>query len=85
MQDTCDNGDMAKTIQIRNVPDEVHRKLRVRAAEAGLSLSEYCLRELRQSASRTAIAEILQRGPLPGGGVTREDILRAIDEGRRSR
>lgn len=73
---------MAKTIQIRNVPEEVHRKLRMRAAEAGLSLSAYCLRELRQAASYTTIADILRRGPLPGPAPNREDILRAIREGR---
>ena len=34
---------MAKMIQIRNVPDDLHRVLRVRAAQAGLSLSDYLL------------------------------------------
>ncbi|MGH3557998.1 MAG: FitA-like ribbon-helix-helix domain-containing protein, partial [Mycobacterium sp.] len=35
-----------KVIQIRNVPDEVHRTLRTRAAAAGVSLSDYLLDEL---------------------------------------
>lgn len=82
MHDACDDGHMAKTIQIRNVPDEVHRELRIRAAEAGLTLSEFCLRELEQAASYTTIADILRRGPLPGRAPSREDILNAIREGR---
>lgn len=37
---------MAKTIQVRNVPDAVHRRLKQRAADAGMSLSEHLLAEL---------------------------------------
>ena len=40
---------MAVTVQIRNVPDDVHRKLKARAALAGMSISEYLLRELERS------------------------------------
>ena len=36
---------MAKMIQLRHVPDDLHRKLKARAALAGLSLSDYLLRE----------------------------------------
>ena len=39
---------MAKMIQIRNVPDALHRKLKARAARAGMSLSEYLLRDIRE-------------------------------------
>jgi plasmid stability protein len=35
-----------KTIQIRNVPDDVHAELRIRAARAGMSLSDYALAQL---------------------------------------
>ncbi|MFQ5702891.1 MAG: hypothetical protein ACE5HT_02605 [Gemmatimonadales bacterium] len=41
---------MSKMIQIRNVPDSVHRVLKARAAMSGYSLSEYLLREITQSA-----------------------------------
>ncbi|CAN5607774.1 hypothetical protein BH23ACT7_BH23ACT7_24100 [soil metagenome] len=73
---------MAKTIQIRNVPDDVHRTLRVRAAEAGLSMSEYLLREVTHVASRPAVAEILRRGAerRGGQGPTVEEITRVIRE-----
>lgn len=52
---------MSKMIQIRNVPDALHRKLKARAALAGMSLSEYLLAEIRQSAERPTTAEIRER------------------------
>lgn len=39
-------------IQVRNVPDQLHRKLKVRAAEAGTSLSDFILAEIRLVADR---------------------------------
>jgi plasmid stability protein len=50
-----------KTLQIRNVPDEVHRTLKARAAGAGMSLSDYALAELRRAAERPTRDEILAR------------------------
>ncbi len=52
---------MSRTIQIRNVPDELHRRLKARAALAGLSMSEYALREIAQSLSRPTRAEVFAR------------------------
>ena len=52
---------MTTNIQIRSVPDEVHRKLKARAAEAGMTLSEYLLRELRAVACRPTVEELLAR------------------------
>jgi len=46
---------MAKMIQIRNVPDDLHRKLKARAAEQGLSLSDYLLRLAEREAGRPTI------------------------------
>lgn len=48
-------------IQIRNVPDTVHRTLKARAAMAGMSLSDYLLAEIEQIASRPTLAEMLER------------------------
>jgi len=45
---------MSKMIQIRNVPDELHRELRIRAAKAGMSLSEFLLREVAKVAEKLA-------------------------------
>lgn len=50
-----------KLIQIRNVPDALHRTLKSRAALAGMSLSEYALAELRRAAERPTRDEILAR------------------------
>ena len=52
---------MTKMIQIRHVPDDVHRTLKVRAAEAGMSLSDYLLAEIKQVAERPTIAETIAR------------------------
>jgi plasmid stability protein len=52
---------MAKMIQVRNVPDTLHRSLKVRAASAGMSLSDYLLGELQEIAERPTLAEFRQR------------------------
>ncbi|HWD36993.1 MAG TPA: hypothetical protein VG840_12595 [Casimicrobiaceae bacterium] len=52
---------MATMIQLRHVPDDLHRKLKARAALAGMSLSDYLLREIRDIADRPTIAELRAR------------------------
>jgi plasmid stability protein len=52
---------MSAMVQIRNVPDEIHRALKARAALAGMSLSDYLLRELRQTLDRPTLEEIRAR------------------------
>jgi plasmid stability protein len=52
---------MSKMIQVRNVPDEMHRRLKVRAAQEGMSLSDFLLAELRRVAERPSRAELLAR------------------------
>jgi antitoxin FitA len=60
---------MARMIQVRNVPDALHRSLKARAAMAGMSLSDYLLGELREIAERPTLAEFRERlhkrKPLP--------------------
>lgn len=48
-------------VQIRNVPSELHRELKARAALEGMSLSDYLLRELRQALDRPTLNEIRKR------------------------
>jgi plasmid stability protein len=48
-------------VQIRNVPDDLHRELKSRAALAGMSVSEYLLLELRRSLERPTRNELLRR------------------------
>jgi antitoxin FitA len=52
---------MPKMIQIRNVPDDVHQALKIRATKAGMSLSEYLLRELTKVADKPTLEEVLER------------------------
>ncbi len=52
---------MAKMIQIRNVPDELHRKLKVRAAQMGMTLSDYLLSEIAQVAEKPTLSEMMER------------------------
>jgi len=52
---------MSTMIQIRHVPDPLHRKLKARAALEGKSLSDYLLREIRRVAERPTTEEIMER------------------------
>lgn len=52
---------MSVMIQIRNVPDALHRELKSRAALAGMSLSDYLLNEIRQVAGRPTIEALRAR------------------------
>jgi plasmid stability protein len=52
---------MSAMIQIRNVPDALHRQLKSRAALAGMSLSDYLLNEIRQVAERPTLDELRAR------------------------
>lgn len=52
---------MSKMLQVRNVPDDLHRTLKARAALAGTSLSEYLLRELTRLAERPTREEMRRR------------------------
>lgn len=52
---------MAVMIQIRNVPDAIHRKLKARAARAGLSMSDYLLEGIRRDLERPTRDEVLTR------------------------
>jgi plasmid stability protein len=74
---------MSKMIQIRNVPDEMHRELKVRAAAAGMSLSDYIKKELSWANEKDSLEEIharvKARGPL---GLTTEEVVDLIREGR---
>lgn len=71
-----------RTIQIRDVPDDVHAELRQRAAAADLSLSKYCLRELERIVARPTMAEVLQRARSQPGGASSRAIVNAVRSGR---
>ena len=53
---------MSKTmVQLRNVPTEIHRRLKARAAIEGMSMSDYVLREVRKALDRPTRQEFLER------------------------
>ena len=52
---------MSKMIQIRNVPDDVHRTLKIRAASEGLSLSDYIKRDLEGLAKQATLEDVFVR------------------------
>ncbi len=61
MRYACIYADRMKALQIRNVPDDLHRRLKSRAAMEGQSLSEFALGELRRSLERPTRRELLER------------------------
>jgi plasmid stability protein len=52
---------MSRMIQIRHVPDALHRALKARAAQAGMTLSDYLLAEVRRIAERPSREELMER------------------------
>lgn len=76
---------MTKMIQVRNVPDELHRLLKMRAAAQGTSLSEYLLQEVLQHAARPTLEEALaaiQREEPVLGGPDGAELIREMRDGR---
>ena len=76
---------MPVMIQIRNVPDPLHRQLKARAALAGMSLSDYLLSELREVAARPTLDELQERlrnRPSVSPSVSPADAVRAERESR---
>jgi hypothetical protein len=77
---------MSRIIQLRHVPDALHRQLKARAALAGMSLSEYLIRELRKIAEQptpeTMRKRLQQRAPYRGR-LSPTEVLRAGRDGRR--
>ena len=70
-----------KTLQIRHVPDDVHRILKARAALAGMSLSEYMLAELErttQQPTRDEVLDRLRRRERPDLPVSAADVIREM-------
>ena len=74
------------SIQVKDVPDEVHATLRRRAAVAGMSLQEYLLARLEDEANTPTLAEVLDRaGGRAGGGVSLEAAVEAVRADRDGR
>lgn len=76
---------MSKMIQIRNVPDPLHRKLKARAAMAGMSLSDYLLAEMRQLAELPTPEQMRARLRRLKPVRTKESIVDAVRAPRERR
>jgi plasmid stability protein len=76
---------MPRMIQLRHVPDDLHRKLKARAALEGLSLSDYLLQQIRHVAERPTLAEIRQRLAQRAPVVPRVPPARAVRAERQRR
>jgi plasmid stability protein len=74
-----------KALQVRDVPEDVLRVLRVRAAEQGLSLSGYVLQVLREHAAQPTIREVVGRPRSGWARATRDEVVDAIRSGREER
>jgi plasmid stability protein len=74
-------------VQIRNVPEDVHRRLKVEAAQSGRSLNEYLLRRLTEIAERPTLAELAARAQARGPyeGPSMAEITQIIRNDRDSR
>ena len=69
-------------LQVRNVPDDIHRTLRARAAAAGVSLSDYLLTEIVRVAERPLVVDVLTRAVSRTTGASRDVIVEAVRAGR---
>ena len=76
---------MSKMIQLRNVPDALHRTLKARAAMAGMSLSDYLLAEMKEIAERPTLAELRERLHKRKPVAVRFDTARLVQEERAGR
>jgi antitoxin FitA len=86
MHSACSRYDgCMKNVQVRNVPERVHKILRRRAAEAGQSLQEYLLQLLEESAGRPTVKELFARIERRGGGARMGDTAQLIREIRDER
>jgi hypothetical protein len=70
------------TVQIKNVPPDVHRILRERAKKAGQSLQAYLLAELQEQASRPTIKELFERVEHSGGRLSPARAAKLVREDR---
>jgi len=74
---------MSKMIQIRNVPDDLHRELKLRAVAAGMTMSDYIKKELSWANEKDSWEEIFARAKARGpSGMTTQEVVDIIREHR---
>jgi plasmid stability protein len=85
MHIACKYACSMKNLQVRNVPEDLHRTLKARAATLGMSLSEYALSELRRAAERPTRDEVLRRIAARPRARLRTSAARAVRAERETR
>jgi hypothetical protein len=73
---------MPKTVQIREIDDDVYLALSQRAAEVGMTVPELLRREAARLASRPSVEQWLERTGRRPSVISRSEVLEAIDEVR---
>ncbi len=76
----CYDADMSKTVQIRDIDDDIYDALSRRAAEAGVTVPDLLRRQAARLASRPSIAEWLERTRTRPSAITTADVIEALDE-----
>lgn len=69
---------MSKMVQIRHLPDEVHKTLKIRAIQQGTSLSEFLAQELTRVANTPVLEEVLERIAQRESVVLSDDSVSAV-------
>lgn len=87
MRCACLHAECMTALQIRNLPDDVHRTLKARAAKSGMSLSEYAAGLLRKEAEKPTLDELWERVKERGqaGTASAERVVELIRADRESR
>ena len=76
---------MAVVVEIRNVPEDLHRRLKERAALDGMSVSEFLLREIERALARPTREELVQRLRSHGGADLAGSVVEAVAAERKGR
>jgi hypothetical protein len=71
---------MPKTVQIRDIEDDVYAALARRAADVGMTVPELLRREVARIASRPSVDEWLERTRRRPSAITRAEVVEALDE-----
>lgn len=76
---------MTRTLQIRDVPEDLHATVRARAAQAGMSVSTYLLNLVTELVTHPTMADVVERAKAlarAGGGTTRSNVQTAVRQSR---
>ena len=87
MHYACNHAACMTALQIRNVPDDLHRRLKARAAQRGQSLSEYAIEILRRAADTPTVEELTERmrSRSPAGDASTAEVVALIRSDRDGR